>query len=120
RMLLIWGVTVTVILLAFTLFGGTLAGWKKGLYIILRSLLALMLWYLVAGPFILRLIRKYLLKKKSEYREDISNAMELFPYFRNIIAHTWKTTRHLKGYGRFKYFIAHTILYCIHFQIKTE
>ena len=120
RVLLVWGITIVIILLAFTFSGGPSSGLQKGLYIMLRSLLVLMLWYVIIGPFILKLIRKYLMKKESEYKEDISNAMDLFPYFRSIISHTWKTTRHLKGYTRFKYFIAHTILYCIHFEINPE
>ena len=120
RILFLWGITIMVIILAFTFFGGPLLGWKKGVYLILRSLLVLLLWYMVIGPLILKLIRKYLIKKESRYKEDINNALDLFPYFRSIISHTWKSTGHLKGYTRFKYFIAHTILYCIHFEIRPE
>lgn len=120
KLLLIWGITIVVILLAFAFFGGTLAGWQKALYIILRSFLVLMIWYLILGPFLLKLLRNYLSRKKSKYQEDVNNAMDLFPYFRSIISYTWKATKHLKGYTRFKYFIAHSILYCIHFKIEPE
>lgn len=113
----VWLLTVTVIVLAFTFFGGPLLGWQKAIYIVLRSFLILMLWYLVLGPLVLKLIRNYLNKKESEYQKDISNAMDLFPYFRQIIAFTWKETKHLKGYTRFKYFIANSISNCIHFEV---
>ena len=79
-----------------------------------------MLWYLVLGPFVLRLMKKYLTKKESQYQEDITNAMDLFPYFRKIISFTWKETKELKGYTRFKYFIANSISNCIHFKIPSE
>ena len=120
KVLWVWLATVAVIVLAFTYFGGPLFGWQKAIYIIARSFLFLMLWYLVLGPFALKFIRKNLAKKESKYQEEITNAMDLFPYFRQIIAFTWKETKHLKGYTRFKYFIANSISNCIHFKIREE
>jgi len=120
KVIWVWLITVTIIVLAFSFFGGDLFGWKKGVYIILRSLLILLLWYLVIGPFLLKIVQTYLSKKKSQYKEDITNAMDLFPYFRQIILFTWKETKHLKGYTRFKYFIANSISNCIHFKLPTE
>ena len=120
KVIWIWLITVAIIVFAFAFFGGDLLGWKKGLYIMLRSFLILMIWYLIIGPLLLKLIRKYLNKKESQYKEDITNAMDLFPYFRQIISITWKETKHLKGYTRFKYFMANSIFNCIHFKRPTE
>ncbi|WP_452227495.1 hypothetical protein [Lacinutrix cladophorae] len=120
KVIWIWSITIVIIVFAFTSFGGALFGWQKAIYIIARSFLFLMLWYLVLGPFVLKLIRKYLTKKESKYQEDITNAMDLFPYFRQIISITWKETSHLKGYTRFQYFIANSISNCIHFKIASE
>ncbi|OBX24087.1 MULTISPECIES: hypothetical protein [Bizionia] len=120
KIIWVWLITIAIIVLAFTLFGGTLFGWQKAIYIILRSFFILMIWYLVLGPFVLKLIRKYLNHKESKYQEDITNAMDLFPYFRQIMSYTWKETKHLKGYTRFKYFMANSISNCIHFKTPTE
>lgn len=120
KVIWVWLITVAIIVLAFSFFGGDLFGWKKGIYIMLRSFLILMLWYLVIGPLLLKLVRKYLNKKESQYKEDITNAMDLFPYFRQIISYTWKETKHLKGYTRFKHFMANSISNCIHFKIPSE
>lgn len=119
KMIWIWLGTVAIIFGAFTFFDDNLFGWQKALYVLLRSFLILMLWYSVVGPFLLRMVRKYLNKKKSQYKEDISDAMDLFPYFRQIISYTWKETKHLKGYKRFKVFIANSIANCIHFKIPS-
>ncbi len=120
KIIWVWLITVAIIVLAFSFFGGNMFGWQKAIYILLRSFLILMLWYLVLGPFLLKLVRKYLNKKESQYKEDITNAMDLFPYFRQILSHTWKETKHLKGYTRFKYFMANSISNCIHFKLPTE
>ncbi|MFK7832036.1 MAG: hypothetical protein AB8B52_02055 [Winogradskyella sp.] len=120
KIIWVWLTTVAIIVLAFSFFGGDLFGWQKAIYILLRSFLILMLWYLVIGPFLLKLIRTYLNRKESQYKEDITNAMDLFPYFRKILSHTWKETKHLKGYTRFKYFMANSISNCIHFKITSE
>ncbi|WP_431133858.1 hypothetical protein [Psychroserpens mesophilus] len=120
KVIWVWLLTVTGIVIAFTFFGGDMFGWKMAVYIMLRSFLILLLWYLIIGPFLLQLVQKYLNKKKSQYKEDISNAMYLFPYFRQIILYSWKETKGLKGYGRFKYFMANSISNCIHFKIPSE
>jgi hypothetical protein len=120
KVIWVWLITVAVIVLAFSLFGGDLLGWKKGVYIMLRSFFILMLWYLIIGPLLLKLVRKYLTKKESQYKEDITNAMDLFPYFRQIILYTLKETKDLKGYTRFKYFMANSISNCIHFKIPSQ
>ena len=120
KVIWVWLITVAVIVLAFSFFGGNLFGWQKAIYILLRSFLILMLWYLLIGPFLLKMIRKYLNKKESQYKEDITNAMDLFPYFKRILSQTWQETKHLNGYARFKYFIANSISNCIHFKISSE
>ena len=120
KVIWVWLITVAVIVLAFSFFGGNLFGWQKAIYILLRSFLILMLWYLVIGPFLLKMVRKYLNKKESQYKEDITNAMDLFPYFRRILSYTWQETKHLKGYTRFKYFMANSISNCIHFKVPSE
>jgi len=120
KVIWVWLITVAVIVVAFLFFGGTLFGWQKATYILLRSFLILMLWYLVLGPFLLKLVRKYLNDKQSQYKEDITNAMDLFPYFRQILSYTWHDTKHLKGYKRFKYFMANSISNCIHFKVPSE
>jgi len=120
KVIWVWLITVAIIVLAFSFFGGNLFGWQKAVYILLRSFLILMLWYLVLGPFLLKLVRKYLNKKESQYKEDITNAMDLFPYFRRILSYTWQDTSHLKGYTRFKYFMANSISNCIHFKVPSE
>ncbi len=118
KVIWVWLITVAVIVLAFMIFGGPLFGWGKAIYIVLRSFLILMLWYLVLGPLLLKLIRNYLVKKESVYQHDISNAMNLFPYFRQIIAFTWKETKQIKGYQRFKFFMAKSISNCINFETE--
>lgn len=120
KIIWIWLITVAVIVLAFAIFGGPLFGWGKAIYIVLRSFLILMIWYLVLGPLLLKLVRNYLKKKESKYQHDISSAMDLFPYFRQIISYTWKETKHLKGYERVKHFIAKSISNCIHFETEAE
>lgn len=120
KIIWIWLLTIAGIVLAFSFFGGSLFGWQKAVYILLRSFLILMLWYLVIGPFLLRMVRTYLNKRKSQYKEEISNAMDLFPYFRQIISFTWKETKHLKGYMRFKFFIGNSISNCIYFKVPSE
>lgn len=117
KVLWIWLGIMTIMVIGFYVFGDGVLGWQKAVYIMLRSLIILILWYGLLGPLILRTIQIYLKKKKSKYQEEVSNAMDLLPYFTPIIRYTWRDTKHLKGYKRFKYFVANSISNCIHFKI---
>ncbi len=79
--------------------------WTIGLYVFARTLFVIGIWYLVAGPLALSLIRKILRKKKKKYSVEIDKTLLYLPELRRIIAWAWKNAREEKGVRRITYFI---------------
>ncbi len=117
KFITIWLVTIGLVVLAFVGFGSIGFGWQKGLYVLLRSLLILSLWYIIVGPLVLRLLKNYLKSKHSNYEEQINQTLDILPYLTPVIKYSWQKTQNLKGYRRVKVFVALSISNCIHFKV---
>lgn len=114
---------VILLLLFFILFGLVMYGSytsniQRGVYIFIRTLLILFLWFVVVGPILLKLVNKYLLKKKAGLSKDIEHIFDLFPYLRSIIVIAWKEAKEFSYLKRWKEFLTRTIVYSLYF--KTE
>lgn len=107
-----------IVLLGLVLYGSYTANIQRGVYIFIRTLLILFLWFVVVGPVLLKLINKYLLKKQQGLSKDIEHIFDLFPYLRSIIVIAWKEAKEFSYLKRWKEFLTRTIVYSLYF--KTE
>ncbi|MCW5519615.1 hypothetical protein J1N09_07185 [Aureitalea sp. L0-47] len=116
KILIFWAIALLVILLPLLFFNSEFYGWKAGLYLVARSALILVCWYLLLGPLLLKGIQKLLSRRRSAYQEDIQNTLSLLPHLRLILKYAWKDSRSLKGMNRFQHFIARSIVYSVYFN----
>lgn len=70
------------------------------LIMLIRSIVITYVWFGLLSPIILRLVKKYLTKKKSENSQAVNQILALFPYFKGIINYSWEKTKELKNYKR--------------------
>jgi len=87
---------------------------------IIRSVLIVFLWFTFAAPYLLRLFRKFVDKKKNIYTTEINNVILLFPKLRYLVNENWKRSGSLKGLKRIKHFLISTITTLIFSEIETE
>lgn len=111
-------VTLFFILFGLVLYGSYTSNIQRGVYIFIRTLLILFLWFVVVGPILLKMVNKYLLKKKEGLSKDIEHIFDLFPYLRSIIIIAWKEAKEFSYLKRWKEFLTRTIVYSLYF--KTE
>ncbi|MCF8273903.1 MAG: hypothetical protein K9I95_08725 [Flavobacteriaceae bacterium] len=115
---LFWIVTITLIIISFTQLENDLSGWGKAFYIIIRSITVLVLWIFIVSPLLMRLLKNFLIKKKSSYQTEIDNALALFPYLKTIVVFSWKESKSTRGFSRITAFVSNCFLYTMFF--KTE
>lgn len=120
KLIFFWAITLLIVLLPLLFFSTEFNGWKGGLYLLSRSLIVLVLWYYVVGPFLLKGLDKLLSKRQSAYQSDIQNTLDLFPHLRSIIQYAWKDSSSLRGLNRMQHFMARSIVYSIHFKSSNE
>ncbi len=110
--------TLFIILLGLVIYGSFTTDMQRGIYIFLRTLLILFLWFVVVGPILIKLLNKYLFKKQKGLSKDIEHIFDLFPYLRSIIYMAWKEAGEFSYLKRWKEFLTRTIVYSLYF--KTE
>lgn len=116
KLVLFWVVTLVIIMLPLFFFNTEFGGLKKGLYLIARSFLILVLWYKILGPLFLKGLNKLLSKRQSAYKTDIQNTLDLLPHLRIIIRYAWQDSGSLKGLNRMQHFLARSIVYSVQYN----
>jgi hypothetical protein len=109
--ILIFSFTIALLSYIFPFFG------KNKIYdiliMILRSLLIVFVWFTFAAPFLLKLFRKFIAKKKIIYAEEIDEIVGLFPHLKIIINESWKISASSKGLHRIKSFLSYAFVFLI-------
>jgi len=82
----------------------------KAIIMILRSIFIMLIWYLIVGPFFLKLYKNYINKYGSKYSKDVDYTLRLLPVAKMIVVHSWKYSKKYKDISRIKQFILTTII----------
>lgn len=120
KFFIFWMATIMIIMFPILFLSTEYGGYKAGIYIMARSLLVVILWYLVLGPLLLKGLNALLSKRKAAYISDIQGTLDLFPYLKTIIRYAWQDTSSLTGLNRIQYFLAKSIVYSIHFNLSKD
>ena len=86
------------------------------LFMALRALLIMIIWYSFAGPLGLKYLRKFLKKKENLYATEISKIVDSFPHLRSLVSYCWKISSPEKGYRKIKSFL----IYLVSFLLVTD
>lgn len=113
-------ILLMVVLIPILYYNNNAQGWQKAAYLISRSLLTLVLWYTLIGPLLLKILNKFLSKKRSHYHTDLEQALQLFPSLKVIIYAAWKECKSLHGWNRWSQFLAKSIAYSLQFNTIRE
>jgi hypothetical protein len=82
----------------------------KAVIMVVRSILIMLIWYLIAGPFFLKLYKNYIKKHGSKYTKDVDYTLQVLPATKSIVVHSWKHSKKYRNIKRVKHFILTTII----------
>ncbi|MEP6646256.1 MAG: hypothetical protein ABJC12_04145 [Saprospiraceae bacterium] len=106
-----------LILVALTYFmPGKEHGIKSGLFLVIRAVGILLVWFVFLAPLFIRLLQKWLHQKHEKLASEISATMEIFPQLMWILDKAWKETAALGFFHRLKTFLLHTMLYILQYK----
>lgn len=83
------------------------------LWLLIRVLGIIALWYFLLAPLLMRLLRGFLQKKSAAYREEVEAATALLPVFRRLAWAAWLETQSLRGWRRWKELAVRIIAYAL-------
>lgn len=75
------------------------------LYMLGRAILITLLWFTLISPLIVKVVQKYLLKKKNMYSDEVKDILDLIPTMKSLTKENWDKNR-MKGIRGFKRFIS--------------
>ncbi len=72
------------ILAVFVFLLPGIQGAYKGLYLMLRTAVVIIVWYLFVAPLVIRGIRKILNQKSGKYRDEVQGILAIFPHLKHL------------------------------------
>ncbi|MFN4257530.1 MAG: hypothetical protein ACK4Q5_21220, partial [Saprospiraceae bacterium] len=97
-----------------------MAGYKKGIYVILRAAVVLSLWYFVAAPLVMKLLQRFLKNKSARHAEEIKNILRIFPRLKEYARWLWPASAPRKGWRRWKHFLVALVVFALTFEDDGE
>ena len=109
--------SISLIILSFLFedFNQTLA--SRIAIMLVRSVLILAVWYYFMAPMLLKLLNKFLAKRKEEKASEIDDIIQLFPSIKSLVKISWLESRSNKKIKRIIFFIDNVL---INFLITEE
>jgi hypothetical protein len=91
------------------------------LQILLWTSCALLLWYGLVAPVLLRLLHRFLRRKRSQYSDQVQELLQLMPGMRRLSVAAWIESRSRKGFARIVYFVRLLVHWSLTWKpVKTE
>ncbi|RYY41314.1 MAG: hypothetical protein EOO08_02350 [Chitinophagaceae bacterium] len=66
---------------------------------------ALLIWYGLIAPLSLRLLHRYLLRRRFEHGAEVQELLHLLPALKSIAVAAWRASAHHRGRSRFAWFV---------------
>lgn len=90
---------------------------SKAVYIMTRTLLILSIWFILIAPFLLKILKRFLNKKKSELTSEVDQVFNIIPYLRSIINYSWRQSKGKNLIYKIVDFFYLSLMYSLHFRI---
>jgi len=107
------GVFLAVLLGILILVYPGQAGWVRGLRVMARALLVLVVWIVVIRPIGIALFRRFRRREQSVYGAEVLRALEQFPALRQAAGEAWRRSGSAGGFRRWKRFLVELILFSL-------
>lgn len=109
-------ILLAIITAILTFLPSSSNGWSKGLYVLIRAIMALTFWFLLVVPLLSKFIQKLLLRESAPYSREIDHILRVFPQLKQGLKQLWPISAKYKGWQRGKYLVITMIAYALTFE----
>jgi len=95
-------------------------GWGSALYVFLRAILVIVIWYVFLAPWVKHLFEKFLLKQKKKYASDLTQIMSFFPALKSIVSFTRTKYGKINSIKKMNLFISTVIFLTLHADFEQD
>lgn len=83
------------------------------------SIFIIVIWFLIVTPLLTNLLLSLLEKKKTKYRVEVNEILNLIPHLNSITKNAWLQSSSSKGFQRITHFISLLLIWSITFSAET-
>ncbi len=87
---------------------------------VIRSVFIVTMWYLLAGPFVLKIYRKFLHKKGNKYTSEVNKVISILPKLKYVVYYCWDYSKKYKKLRRVKIFFVYTLINIIKLPLTED
>ncbi len=88
-------------------------GIRRGVYVLIRAVVLLAVWFGVAGPVLRRIIDRFLKKSSGRYADQLAEAMRLMPQLRRLANQAWVETASCNRFIRWSRFVSLLVVFSL-------
>jgi hypothetical protein len=89
------------------------AGSRRVVYVVMRALVVMGVWFYVLGPLVRAGIHRFLGREKNAYRHELERAMDLMPHLRVMAGRAWARTAKERRLVRWYHFVTLMVVYSL-------
>lgn len=93
-------------------------GFLQGVYVFMRVIVIISLWYFLLAPYLMKLLRELLKKQSKAYFSDVDNIIRSLPLLKNAAKTIWLESIKVKGIKRFDYFISTLVIFSLTYTLE--
>jgi len=93
------------LILVYALAPSDAGGLQRGLYVLVRALLILGLWFGLAGPWMRKILHRFFQQRAGRHGVRLAEAMHLMPHLRMLAAYAWTETAACNRFVRWYRFV---------------
>jgi len=116
RKTLRYGVWVLFIAATLSFLAPAMNGAARGVYVVLRTILVLLVWYFVVAPLLMKGLRRKLKHRESGYGHDIREVLDLFPRLKMHAQQLWARSGEKKGLAWARHFLIAMIVFALNVE----
>jgi hypothetical protein len=109
-----WLFIMLLVIIALLLLFNPDMGWLKAAYVLVRSVVVIVVWYIIAAPFFKYLFERFLKHQKKRFSDELEFVIELFPTLKSVAYFALKRNGPINNIGKLRMFFNDVIYLTLH------
>lgn len=104
-----WLVIILFFIVSILLIFNPEMGWQRAIYVFIRSLVMIVLWYMIAAPLFKYLFERFLRKQKKRFTAELEFVLAVFPTLKSIAFFAMKKNGRIDSFSKLRQFFQDVI-----------
>ena len=111
-----WLILILFMIVAVLMLFNPEMGWQRALFVFLRALVVIVLWYTLFAPSAKYLFERFLKKQKKKYGLELKGILTLFPTLKSMVIFALEKNGKIRSLRQFRVFLDQVIFLTLHHE----